>query len=103
VLLRGLRVHLGRDGDRLLGAAGGRVFGEAGGFPAGPGPASSMLVAPSAIKTATETSMMPRSNSGDAFFLRSAALRTGGQSRTHKVHPSSTSHDKKPQLTTPGM
>ena len=37
---------------------------------------SLMLVAPSAIETATETSTMPRSNSGDAFFFRSAALRT---------------------------
>jgi hypothetical protein len=26
-----------------------------------------------------------------------------GSPRTHKVHPSSTGHDKKPQLTTPGM
>jgi hypothetical protein len=32
-----------------------------------------MLVAPSAIETATETSTMPRSNGGDAFFFRSAA------------------------------
>ena len=37
---------------------------------------SLMLVAPSAIETAAETSTMPRSNSGDAFFFRSATLRT---------------------------
>jgi hypothetical protein len=36
---------------------------------------SLMLVAPRVIETATETSTMPRSNSGDAFFFRSAALR----------------------------
>ena len=36
---------------------------------------SLMLVAPSAIETATETSTMPRSSSGDVLFFRSAALR----------------------------
>jgi hypothetical protein len=35
---------------------------------------SLMLVAPSAIAAASETSTFPRSNSGDLFFLRRAAL-----------------------------
>ena len=35
---------------------------------------SLMLVAPSAIETATETRTIPRSSSGDVLFFRSAAL-----------------------------
>ena len=42
---------------------------------------SLMLVAPSAIAAAIETSTIPRSNSGDVPSFRSAALSAGGQSR----------------------
>ena len=40
-----------------------------------------MLVAPSAIAAAIDTSTIPRSSSGDVPAFRSAALRRGGQSR----------------------
>ena len=40
---------------------------------------SLMLVAPSAIAAAIETSTIPRSSSGDVPFFRSAALRRGGE------------------------
>ena len=40
---------------------------------------SLMLVAPSAIAAAIETSTMPRSSSGDVPFFRSAALSGGGE------------------------
>ena len=51
---------------------------------------SLMLVAPSAIAAASKTSTTPRSSSGDALFMRSAALRPAVSPAWSAVFRSST-------------
>jgi len=56
-----------------------------------------------AVDLVTGNTVQERVDHGDEHLACQVRPNTPVHPRTHKVHPSSTGHDEKPQLTTPGM